>query len=98
MLHMEKICYSCRKKIQNSSLKTSRTRLVMMGITPPEGMSAMDKICTKCLHEFYENQIKKSRIKELKKGMAKDLLIHRNRDFQILPRNISVEKKKRFVC
>lgn len=69
----------------------------MMGLTPPEGMSAIDRICTKCLHEFYEKQIKKTRIKELKKSMADDLLNHRNRDFQALPRNISIEKKKKFL-
>ena len=94
---MDRVCYSCKKKIQVGSLKTSRTRFVLMGLTPPEGMSASDKICTKCLHEFYEKQIKKTRIKELKNSMAKDLLIHKNRDFQVLPRRINIENKKKFL-
>jgi aspartate/tyrosine/aromatic aminotransferase len=94
---MEPLCYSCKKKIRIGSLKTSRTRLVPMGITPPEGMSAIDKICTECLHEFYEKQIKKTRIKELKNRLAKDLLKHRNGDFQVLPRKIGMETKKKFL-
>ena len=59
-----------------------------MGLTPPEGMSAIDKICTKCLQEIYEKQIKQSRIKKLKESMAKDLLIHRNRDLSLMPKKI----------
>jgi len=94
---MEKVCYSCKKKIQVGSLKTSRTRFAQMGLTPPEGMSAIDKICTKCLQEIYEKQIKQSRIKKLKDSMAKDLLIHRNRDQSLMPKKILAEKKKKFL-
>ena len=94
---MEKVCYSCKKKIPIGSLKTSRTRFAQMGLTPPEGMSAIDKICTKCLQEFYEKQIKQSRIKKLKEGMTKDLLIHRKRDLTSIPKKILVEKKKKFL-
>jgi len=83
---MEKVCYSCKKKIPTGSLKTSRTRFGQMGLIPPEGMSAIDKICTKCLQEIYEKQIKKSRIKKLKDSMAKDLLINRNRDLPLMPK------------
>ena len=85
---MDKVCYSCEKKIKMGSLKTSRTRLSQMGLTPPEGMSAEDKICTNCLQEFYEKQIKKSRIKKLKDDMAKDLLQHKKRDLSVLPKKI----------
>ena len=94
---MEKVCYSCNKKIQIGSLKTSRTRFIQMGLTPPEGMSAVDKICTKCLQEIYEKQIKQKRIKNLKKNLAKDLLIHRNRDLPLMPKKIKTEKKKKFL-
>ncbi len=94
---MEKVCYSCKKKIQVGSLKTSRTRFAQMGLTPPEGMSAIDKICTKCLHDIYEKQIKQSRIKKLKDSMVNDLLIHRNRDLPLMPKKILEEKKKRFL-
>ena len=93
---MEKVCYSCRKKIQIGSLKTSRTRISQMGIKPPEGMSANDKICTKCLQELYEKQIKQSRIKKLKEDMAKDLL-HKKRDLSIIPKKIGTEKPKKFL-
>ncbi len=94
---MEKVCYSCEKKIPIGSLKTSRTRFVQIGLIPPEGMSAIDKICTKCLQEIYEKQIKQSRIKKLKDSMAKDLLIHRNRDLPLMPKKILAEKKKKFL-
>lgn len=93
---MEKVCYSCNKKIQIGSLKTSRTRLTQMGLIPPEGMSAEDKICVNCLHEFYEKQVKQSRIKKLKEDMAKDLLQHKKRDLSVLPKKIRTENTKRF--
>lgn len=85
---MEKVCYSCKKKMQIGSLKTSRTRFTQMGLTPPEGMSAIDKICTKCLQEIYEKQIKQSRIKKLKESMAKDLLSHKKHDLSLLPKKL----------
>ena len=94
---MEKVCYSCKKKIQIGSLKTSRTRFIQMGLTPPEGMSGIDKICTKCLQEIYEKQIKQSRIKKLKDSMKKDLLFHRKSDQPPMPRKIVTEKKKKFL-
>ncbi len=94
---MEKVCYSCKKKIQVGSLKTSRTRFAQMGLTPPEGMSAIDKICTKCLQDIYEKQIKQSRIKKLKDSMVNDLLIHRNRDLPLMPKKIRTEEKKKFL-
>jgi len=94
---MAKVCYSCKKKILIGSLKTSRARFVQMGLIPPEGMSAIDKICTKCLQEIYEKQIKQSRIKKLKNSMAKDLLIHRNRDRLLMPKKIFAGKKKKFL-
>ena len=94
---MEKVCYSCKRKIQTGSLKTSRTRFIQMGLTPPEGMSGIDKICTKCLQEIYEKQIKQSRIKKLKNNIAKDLLIHKKRDQAMMPKNIKTEKKKKFL-
>lgn len=89
---MDKICYSCQKKIQIGSLKTSRTRFVQMGLTPPEGMSGIDKICAKCLQEIYEKQIKQSRIKKLKEGMAKDLLIQKSRGQPLMPKKIRTKK------
>ncbi len=94
---MEKVCYSCKKKIQVGSLKTSRTRFAQMGLTPPEGMSAIDKICTKCLQDIYEKQIKQSRIKKLKDSMVNDLLIHRNSDLPLMPKKIRTEEKKKFL-
>ena len=94
---MEKFCYSCKQKIHIGNLKTSRTRFIQMGLTPPEGMSQSDKICTKCLQEIYEKQIKQSRIKKLKESMAKDLLIHKNRDKSLIPKKIGLEKKKKFL-
>lgn len=68
-----------------------------MGLTPPEGMSATDKICTGCLHEIYNNQIKKSRISKLKDSLAKDLLINKKRDLPLIPKNMKIEKKKKFL-
>ena len=94
---MEKICYSCKEKIKIGSLKTSRTRMSQIGLTPPEGMSSMDKICTKCLQEIYENQVKQSRIKKLKDKMAKDLLIHKNKDLSSIPKKIRIDKKRKFI-
>jgi len=94
---MERVCYSCKKKIEIGSLKTSRTRFNQMGLTPPEGMSGIDKICSKCLHEIYEKQIKQERIKQLKNNMAKDLQIKRNRDLTVMPKKIKTEKKKKFL-
>jgi len=94
---MNRVCYSCKKKIEIGSLKTSRTRFNQMGLTPPEGMSDVDKICSKCLHEIYEKQIKQARIKQLKNNMAKDLLIKRNRDLTVMPKKIRTEKKKKFL-
>ena len=89
---MGKVCYSCQKKIQIGSLKTSRTRCVQMGLIPPEGMSGIDKICAKCLQEIYEKQIKQSRIKKLKESLAKDLLIEKNRGLPLMPKKIRAEK------
>lgn len=94
---MEKICYSCRVKIQIGSLKTSRTRLAQMGLTPPEGMSALDKICTKCLQEIYEKQIKQSRIKKLKESMVKDLLKQKKTDLRVMPKKFNTQKMKKFL-
>jgi len=94
---MDRVCYSCKKKIEIGSLKTSRRRFNQMGLTPPEGMSSVDKICSKCLHEIYEKQIKQARIKQLKNNMAKDLLIKRNRDLTVMPKKIRTEKKEKFL-
>lgn len=94
---MDKVCYSCKKKIEIGSLKTSRTRFAKMGLIPPEGMSGIDKICSKCLHEIYEKQIKQARIKQLKNNMAKDLLIKRDRDLTVMPKKIRTEKKEKFL-
>ena len=96
-LKMQIVCYACKKEIHIGSLKTSRTRFVQMGLTPPEGMSASDKICTKCLHEIYEKEIKQTRINKLKDSMAKDLLIHKSRDLTVMPKKIETEKKKKFL-
>ncbi len=94
---MNRVCFSCKKKIEIGSLKTSRTRFAKMGLTPPEGMSGIDKICSKCLHEIYEEQIKQARIKHLKNNMAKDLLIKRDRDLTVIPKKIRNEKKEKFL-
>ena len=94
---MDKVCYSCKKKFEIGSLKTSRTRFAKMGLIPPEGMSGIDKICSKCLHEIYEKQIKQARIKQLKNNMAKDLLIKRDRDLTVMPKKIRTEKKEKFL-
>lgn len=89
---MEKVCYSCQKKIHIGSLKTSRTRCAQMGLTPPNGMSGTDKICAKCLQEIYESQIKQSRIKKLKETLAKDLLIQKNRSQPMMPKKMRTKK------
>lgn len=94
---MEKGCYCCKKIIAIGSLKTSRTRFAQMGLTAPEGMSSIDRICTKCLQEIYEKQVKQSRIKKLKEDMKKDLISHKNKDHHLMPKNIKVEKKNKFV-
>jgi hypothetical protein len=92
---MEKVCFSCKQAFALGSLKTSRTRFKLMGITPPEGMSISDKICNKCLHEMYDKQIKHASVKNLKRNMANDLLTHKKEKMSSLPKKIGLEKKKR---
>lgn len=92
---MEKVCFSCKQAFATGSLKTSRLRFKLMGITPPEGMGASDKICNKCLHEMYDKQIKQASIKKLKNNMTNDLLSHKKESLSPLPKKIGLEKKKK---
>ena len=85
---MNSRCYSCKEIFESGSLKTSRSRFKLMGITPPEGMSISDRICNKCLQKMYHTQIKQARIKQFKKNMKKDLLQHRNRDLNTIRKKI----------
>jgi len=94
---MDSVCFLCKQIFQPKSMKTSRSRFKIMGITPPEGMGASDRICNKCLHKMYDEQIKRNSVKQLKKNMAKDLLGYRNRDLTTLPKKIEIEKKKKFL-
>ena len=94
---MDNVCFLCKQIFQPGSMKTSRSRFKIMGITPPEGMGATDRICNKCLHKMYDEQIKQNSVKELKKNMAKDLLGYRKRDLSNLPKKIEIEKKKKFL-
>ena len=94
---MDKVCFLCKQVFLAGSLKTSRSRFQIIGITPPEGMGFTDKICNKCLHKMYDEQIKQDSVKQLKKNMMKDLLRHTNRDLSTLPKKIETEKKKRFL-
>jgi hypothetical protein len=82
---MDKVCFLCKQTFPPGSLKTSRARFQIIGITPPDGMGATDKICNKCLHKMYNEQIKQERVEQLKKDMIKDLLRHTNRDLPPLP-------------
>ncbi len=93
---MERVCFSCKQDFALGSLKTSRSRFKIMGITPPEGMSISDKICNNCLNKMYDKQIKQSNIKNLKKNMAKDLLSHNKENLSPLPKKIGqgIKKKK----
>ena len=92
---MEKVCFSCKKSFAIGSLKTSRSRFKLMGITPPEGMGVLEKICNKCLHEMYDKQIKQDSRKKLKKNMTNDLLGHKRENLSSLPKKIELEKKKK---
>jgi len=94
---MDSVCFLCKQIFQPRSMKTSRSRFKIMGITAPEGMGATDRICNKCLHKMYDEQIKQNSVKQLKKNMAKDLLRYRNRDLATLPKKIEIEKKKKFL-
>jgi hypothetical protein len=94
---MDKVCFLCKQYFLLGSLKTSRSRFQIIGITPPEGMGTEDKICNKCLHKIYNEQIKQDRVKQLKENMIKDLLRRTNRELQALPKKIETEKKKRFL-
>ena len=94
---MDNVCFLCKQIFQPKSMKTSRSRFKIMGITPPEGMGATDRICNKCLHKMYDEQIKQNSVKQLKKNMVKDLLGHRNRDLTTLPKKIEIDKKKKFL-
>lgn len=93
---MDNVCFLCKQIFQPRSLKTSRSRFKIMGITPPEGMGVTDRICNKCLHKMYDEQIKQNSVKQLKKNMTKDLLGYRNRDLTTLPKKIEIEKRKNF--
>ena len=92
---MEKVCFSCKQAFAHGSLKTSRSRFKLMGITAPEGMSISDKICNKCLHKMYDKQIKQNSVEKLKKSMTNDLLTHKKKNLSQLPKNIGLEKKKK---
>ena len=94
---MDNVCFLCKQIFQPRSLKTSRSRFKIMGITPPEGMGGTDRICNQCLHKMYDEQIKQDSVKQLKKNMTKDLLWYRNRDLTTLPKKIEIEKKKKFL-
>ena len=94
---MDNVCFLCKQIFHPGSMKTSRSRFKIMGITPPEGMGTTDRICNKCLYKMYDEQIKQNSVKELKKNMAKDLLWYRKRDLSNLPKKIEIEKKKKFL-
>ena len=92
MMIMEKVCFSCKGSFPVGSLKTSRSRFKVMGISPPEGMSVWDKICNKCLNEMYDKQIKQASVRKLKKSMTKDLLGQKKEKLSSLPKKIGLEK------
>lgn len=92
---MEKLCFSCKQSFPIGSLKTSRTRFKIMGITPPEGMSISDKICNKCLHEMYDKQIKQASVRKLKNSLSNDLMSRKKEELSSLPKKIGLEKKKK---
>ena len=92
---MKKVCFSCKNTFAVGSFRTSRSRLKLMGITPPEGMGVLDKICNNCLHKLYEKQIKQSSLKKLKNNMTNDLISHKNKKLSSLPKKIGLEKKKK---
>ena len=92
---MDKVCFSCKQSFAHGSLKTSRSRFKLMGITAPEGMSISDKICNKCLHEMYDKQVKQDSIKKLQKNMTNDLLDHKRENLAPLPKKIGLEKKQK---
>lgn len=95
MIKMEKVCFSCKQIFVTGSLRTSRSRFKLMGLTPPEGMGFSDKICNNCLHELYDKQIKQSRLKKLKNNMTNDLLSLKRQNMSSLPKKIELEKKKK---
>lgn len=94
---MNNVCFLCKQIFRLGSMKTSRSRFKIIGITPPEGMGEADRICNKCLHKMYDEQIKQKSVNQLKKNMAKDLLEYRKRDLSNLPKKIEIEKKKKFL-
>lgn len=94
---MDNRCYSCKQIFQPRSLKTSRSRFKIIGITPPEGMGANDKICNICLQKMYNDQIKQKSVNQFKKNITTDLSHFRNKQISILPKKIEFEKKEKFL-
>lgn len=97
MISMDNRCYSCKQIFQPRSLKTSRSRFKIIGITPPEGMGVSDRICSSCLHKMYNEQIKQNDINQLKKNMVKDLTQFRKNQISSLPKKIEIEKNQKFL-
>ena len=71
---MTKFCYVCKVEFKALSLKTSRSRFKVMGLTPPHGMAETDRICSKCLKKIHEQEMKKTRISNMEKRFKDDLL------------------------
>jgi len=94
---MDNVCFLCKQIFRPGSMKTTRSRFKIIGITPPEGMGVADRICNNCLHKMYDKQIKQNSESQLKKDLAKDLLRYRKREFSNPPKKIEIEKKKKFL-
>lgn len=94
---MDNVCYLCKQIFQPRSLKTSRSRFKIIGITPPDGMGVTDRICNKCLHKMYDEQIKHNSVNQLKKNITRDLSRYRSKDLATLPKKIEIERQKKFL-
>lgn len=90
---MDKVCYSCKQSFKPGSLKTSRSRFKLIGITPPEGMSISDKICNSCLNKMYDTQIKQKNANNLKNKISQSSQTKKVQTSPSLPKKIGLEKK-----
>ena len=68
---MGKTCYVCNKELVISSLKTSRSRFKIMGLTPPTGMGETDRVCSTCLKEIHDEELKQIKISQIKKDVQR---------------------------
>ena len=68
---MAKSCYVCNKEFEISSLKTSRSRFNIMGLTPPTGMGEMDRVCSNCLKIIHDKELKQIKISQIKRDIQR---------------------------